>query len=486
LTGTAYDEVAYPSRAFRQTHPQQLAVAAVLLDAPYAPMAQARVLEIGCGEAGNIIPLALSYPEARIVGFDLAASAIAAGQRTVERLGLTNIRLEALDILQATPASLGEFDYIIAHGVYSWVPGVVRDAMMALIGACLAPAGLAIVSYNALPGCHIRQLVREMVLHHLAGREGFEARVSAAREILTLLTATAVEGNHTAQAVKAQCENMLARDPRILFHDELGEVFDPLYLRQFMAEAGRHGLQYVADAESLWWREELFPTARGQAVRRITGDDPVEFQQYLDFLSSRYFRQTILARRELRLDRKVDHARVRRLWAAIPARPETPEARLDDRSTVRFDLGGDAAIALDDPALKQALVRLGQVFPHAIAVAEFPDTPDLNEALLQLYTAGHLDLATGPPPMAAKPGPRPVASALARLQATDGHVDLTGLDHNTVRIEDAMARTFLTLLDGERTREALVAELATLGQQTQVAEVEAHLQQLARLGLLVA
>ncbi|MDB5445625.1 MAG: Methyltransferase type 12, partial [Phenylobacterium sp.] len=138
---TAYDEVAYPSRPFRQTHPRQLGVAAALLDLPYAPMEQARVLEIGCGEGGNIIPMAMSYPEATVVGFDLAASAIAAGQAVVERLGLGNIQLRVLDILEAGP-ELGTFDYIIAHGVYSWVPGEVREALLALVRRSLAPEGL--------------------------------------------------------------------------------------------------------------------------------------------------------------------------------------------------------------------------------------------------------------------------------------------------------------------------------------------------------
>src|SRR3569832_2033611 len=98
MAQTAYDEVAYPSQPFSQTHPTRLALPAALFGAPFAPMARARVLEIGCGEGGNIIPMAVSYPEATIVGFDLAASAIAAGQAVVDRLGLTNIRLEALDI----------------------------------------------------------------------------------------------------------------------------------------------------------------------------------------------------------------------------------------------------------------------------------------------------------------------------------------------------------------------------------------------------
>ena len=128
---TLYDEVEYPSRSFSQTHPERAAAIGTLLGmSPPAP-ATCRVLEVGCGSGWNLIPMAAALPQARIFGFDLAASAIDAANRDAELLGLKNLRFEHLDLMDF-PADLGPFDYIIAHGFYSWVPAPVRLKLLDL------------------------------------------------------------------------------------------------------------------------------------------------------------------------------------------------------------------------------------------------------------------------------------------------------------------------------------------------------------------
>ena len=481
---TDYDRVAYPSQPIRQTHPERLAAAAVLLDAPYVPMARARVLEIGCGEGGNIVPLAVAYPDATLVGFDLASSAIAAGQGVADQLELGNLRLETLDILDAGP-ELGEFDYIIAHGVYSWVPAPVREALLRLIGARLAPTGLAFVSFNALPGCHVRMALREMLLHHLRGVEGFEARLAGARSFLELLISTLPDNTPTALAMKTECQGMLKRDPRVLFHDELGPVYAPFHLHEFVADAAGHGLQFVADAESLWWREELFPSDLGRKISAIVGGDHLGLQQYLDYVAARFFRQAILARTGAPLSRPVDPARVRALWAAAPAKALTPDPDLVGPTPVTFGIG-ESELELEEPALKQMLHRIGQNHPRGVAVAELPPGSAVEEALLQLFTMGRVQLASGPAPLSLQPGERPIASPLARLQIRQGQLEVTTLDHGSVRLGDEAGRAFVTRLDGSRTREALAREMSAFGQTVTVAQVDARLNQLAHLGLLAA
>ncbi len=484
---TLYDEVAYPSHPFPQTHPLRLAVPAVLFGLAHAPMQTARILEIGCGEGGNIIPMAVSYPGASIVGFDLAPTAIEAGRAVVERLQLSNIRLEALDILQVD-ARLGEFDYIIVHGVYSWVPQAVREGVMRVIKECLAPEGLAFVSYNALPGCHLRQTLREMLLYHLRDVEGFEARLAGTRAFLELFIANAPDEDATTATIKVHAREMLQRDPRVLFHDELGSVYQPFYMHEFLAEAERHGLGFVAESEGSWWREELFPSSRGKAIIQAVGDDPLRMHQYLDFFTARLFRQTILGHVERKIDRSVDYRRLRDLWIAGAARPADNQPDLDSSTPVRFQLAAGAAISIDDPGLKTALFQIGQAWPCPIAGSELPDHPDINEGLLQLFTAGHLDLTAGPSPFAQVPGERPIASALARLQLAKGESALCSLDHALVSFEDEESRRFLALLDGTRTREMLT-ELTitpTRGSAEAGALVDLQLKGLARLGLLVA
>src|SRR5262245_22544912 len=118
---TSYDELPYSSRAFPYTHPDRLAVWAVLLGMTPRPVGSCRVLELGCGMGANLMPMAEQLPGSQFLGIDLSTRQIAAGKQIAAELGLTNIDFQALDILELGP-SLGEFDYIICHGVYSWVP----------------------------------------------------------------------------------------------------------------------------------------------------------------------------------------------------------------------------------------------------------------------------------------------------------------------------------------------------------------------------
>src|SRR5438094_55973 len=138
----SYDQVPYPSFAFPFTHPSRLAALARLagLDAP--PLEQCRVLELGCARGGNVIPMAAQLPHARFLGIDLSPVQIDAANQTIRALGLANIELRRMDILDVT-ATTGEFDYIIAHGVWSWVPPVVREKILAILAQNLAPDGIA-------------------------------------------------------------------------------------------------------------------------------------------------------------------------------------------------------------------------------------------------------------------------------------------------------------------------------------------------------
>src|SRR5262245_3053502 len=81
---------------------------------------RARVLEIGCGLGANLIPMADGLPEGTFLGIDLSERQVAEGRATIEAVGLTNVELRPMDIRDAG-AELGTFDYIIAHGVFSWV-----------------------------------------------------------------------------------------------------------------------------------------------------------------------------------------------------------------------------------------------------------------------------------------------------------------------------------------------------------------------------
>ena len=485
MTTTLYDEVAYPGWPYRQTHPLRTSAIAALLGVPYADPAACRVLEVGCGDAANLIPMALTAPGSQFTGFDLAEAPIARGRALAEALGLSNLRLQALDILEAGEG-LGQFDYIVAHGVYSWVPEAVREGLVRLVKAHLAPGGLAFVSYNTLPGCRMRQAVRDMLLYHLGGAPAGPEAVDKVREVLMLFLQAANTGDPFVAALRLQAQGMLERDPAVVFHDELSQHWRPVYLHEFASHAETHGLEVLSDVTGMGLRQELFPTALGEALNALSGGDATRAQQYQDFLDGRLFHQSLLRHAgEAPASRRFNAARVRKLYAGGPSKLE-PGAEGDAPGEMRIRFSASHMIKIDDPVLQDVLLRLGEAWPQLLPISEMAGE-DTAEALAQLFTAGHIDLQTGPWPGLAGVSERPLASPLARLQLAQGLGHLTTLDMCTIKLEDETGRVFLGLLDGARDAHALAAQIAQVTKQ-EVGEVEPslgpHLNRLAGMGLL--
>ena len=156
---SSYDRVPYDSKPFPQTHPDRLATMASLFGLKPPLVDTAQVLELGLAGGGNLIPMAVALPDSHFVGIDLSPRQVDEGVRVVERLGLTNIELRAQDILDLGE-DLGVFDYILCHGVYSWVPASVQEKILEIHARHLAPGGIGYISYNAYPGWHLRGVVR--------------------------------------------------------------------------------------------------------------------------------------------------------------------------------------------------------------------------------------------------------------------------------------------------------------------------------------
>src|SRR5258706_14259432 len=183
---SSYDSVLYPSYTHPQTHPERLAVIGTILGLEPAAPTRCRVLELGCGNGANLVPMAWGLPQSEFAGIDLASRPIALGQSMIQALGLTNIRLVHGSIIEVT-ADWGKFDYIIAHGLYSWVPAEVQKHVLTLCREFLAPRGIAFVSYNSLPGGHLRNMLREMMLFHTRGFDSADERVKQAMAFVRFL-----------------------------------------------------------------------------------------------------------------------------------------------------------------------------------------------------------------------------------------------------------------------------------------------------------
>ena len=242
----AYEQVPYPGLAIPQTHPDRLAVLGVLHGLEPAPPDRARVLEVGCADGLNLVAMAAHVPGLEAVGFDLVDPAL--GREAAADLGLANVRLEQADLRDAR--DWGEFDYVIAHGVYAWVPDDAREALMALLARTLAPHGIAFVSYNALPGARLRTMLREIALLHAGTADTLQARVDRSRELFGFLAPWSEERPDAyGQVLATELARLRGLSSAVLAHDDLGERYDPVWLRDVARHAGTHGLRYLADAE---------------------------------------------------------------------------------------------------------------------------------------------------------------------------------------------------------------------------------------------
>jgi SAM-dependent methyltransferase len=464
---SSYDCVPYPTSINRQFCPGNLATARGLQDIERPEHLGARILEIGGGDGLNLLAAAAADPNLRGLSFDLAGTAVERGRRWAEAAGITNVELRQLDILDAADGAVtGEWDFIVAHGVYAWVPEPVREAMWRLIARVLAPAGVAYVSYNAMPGGHLRLAMREMLLHHLQGVDDPAERIAQAKALLRAYAEQADSDEPIVAAMRGLARSMAERVDGVLHHDELGEVYAPQSLAQVSEAAERHGLKWLGEAAPGRLTDGFGPDDQAELVRAA---------QLRDYLEGRYFRQSLFVRAELPVSRRFDPQRVAPLWAGCHGRRtgETEFTTDQERCEV------------SDPGLIAALDRLIASYPARIRCGElFGDDAHLD-ALFRMFDAGLITLHAGPAPCATEIPERPTASPLARMQLREGWPAVATLDHRTLAITDERARAFIQLLDGSRDRAELERDWAATGHADQV-PLDHALEMVRRSALLAA
>jgi SAM-dependent methyltransferase len=496
---TPYDEIAYPGYAYPQTHPDRLATLARLFGMAPRDVERCRVLEIGCGDGANLIPMAYGLPESGFVGIDLAAQPIAIARATAAALGLGNIELHELDLTRL-PDELGAFDYIIAHGVYSWVPAEVRDGLLAAYAQHLAPNGVAFVSYNAFPGGHLRRMVREMMLYHVHRAPDARIRIAQSLALVKFLADAVPAEDEYAALLKNELERITRFDPGYVFHDDLAAANEPVYFHQFMEHAARHGLQFLAEADYFSMNVRQLPRAAREALEPL-GENVLAREQYLDFLKCRRFRQTLLCWERAPLERPESPERLKALFFASSARAVSERPNLAQGVDEEFRGERNASLRTDFALGKAAMLVLADTWPQRLSFAELQEQAlarcragghdaepgSFASFLLEAYGLCALQMHSHRPRFAASAGERPRASAHARSQAAAGRL-VTNLLHMTVRLEDEPGRRLLQLADGTRTRAELAAEFprATDGDGITPQVIDKNLAVLARFALLEA
>jgi methyltransferase-like protein len=444
MATNVYDLIPYPALASPHTHAERLATVGKLFGMQPAPVENCRVLEIGCSDAGNLIAMAYALPSSRFVGLDLAAGPIADGQRVATDLGLDNLTLRACD-LRGIDADWGEFDYIVAHGLYSWVPKEVRECLLAVCGQRLASEGIAYISYNAQPGGRVRQMVREMVLYHIRNAQTARERIDQARQFLENLLQVRVVSSAWLGARDEEIRLMLALDDSGLYHDDLAESHECFYFHEFAGAAGRHGLQYLGEAEPHHMFDPKGTLAGFQG-------DVLEYEQYLDLMYLRRFRRTLLCRADRRLDRQISPQQMPGFLFSAPAR------RLEDG---QIEGARKVCIAATNEAAARVAIALGQAYPGPVPFQQLVPCAGsaevLSQILYEMMLLGFVNLHVFDFPCRKTVTERPRARRLVRYQAARSSV-VTSAYHMSTNLDD-ISRRVVELLDGTHTQDEIAASL---------------------------
>ena len=470
-TLTAYDEVRYSNYPYAQTHPDRLATVAALHGLPSPDPETARVLELGCGAGGNLIAMAVATPGIRAVGVDLAAEPVAEGRGIIEALGLENVELRQGDVSDLRDGSLGEFDFVIAHGLYAWVPEPVRDDVLRAIHSHLAADGLGYVSYNANPGGIMRRALREAGLWFAGdAAPGVERAERARRLYRFLLENRAGTEDWWGRLLESQVEALAQGPVSRLVHDDLSEHWAPVWFSDFAAHAAANGLAYVGESDLATMLPQRIPPAVAGELEEISGGDRIRREQLIDILRSVFFRQSVLCRDSRRPSDEPDPSVLRGLHFGV--RPGAP--------------GEEQPAGL----LGSALALLRSREPDTLSFTELraatsADPDELAEALHEGFLAELVMPHRSPLRVGSAVGvERPVASPLARFQARMS-TQVTSLAYTTVHMEEPAARLLLTLLDGTRDRAAILAEFRErTGVPLSAEDLDANLATLGRMFLL--
>lgn len=469
-----YDEIPYESHPYAQTHPSRLAVVATMFGLNPPPVETCRVLELGCASGGNIIPIAEAFPQTRWVGIDLSARQIADGRQLVDKLGLKNVELRCASITDVDE-SFGQFDYIISHGVFSWVPTEVREKLLDVCATRLAPNGVAYISYNTYPGWHMRGMIRDMMQYHAGRFPEPRKRVEQARALLDFLASSVRQEGPYSALLKTELEHLRKQADHYLFHEYLEQVNDPLYFHQFVAMAGRHRLRYLGEARIGTMVVGNFGPDVQKTLQALAADQ-VQTEQYLDFLRNRMFRETLLVHQDAVPDWMIQPERVRRLHLASggnPAGKGEPDIRSD--APIQYQSRSGMALSTNKPLMKAAMQVLVRRWPGTIpfeellreardalgrpAGTEADDARNLATGLVSTYISSDLiELHAVPVAVARTPGEKPEAIPSARVQAAAGATAVPNRRHELAMLSDLDQR-LLPLLDGTRDRAALLDRL---------------------------
>lgn len=195
-----------------------------------------RYAELGCGTAYGMIGMAAANPNGQFEGYDFMPEHVARARSMISDVGLENINVSEASFEELVAAAPPEpFDYIILHGVWSWVSKENQDFLTQILGRWLKPGGIAYLGYATAAGClplwPIRRLFVEVKGNDPADRYGpARAAVDALAEIWPETEVKRMWGHFKGLADDFIDHDFGAEHASAQWHPELVEALSPAKL----------------------------------------------------------------------------------------------------------------------------------------------------------------------------------------------------------------------------------------------------------------
>ena len=455
-----YDKVPYTKNIYQQSQPNFIATAATLFGIQPPPVGTCKVLELGCASGINTIAMAQDIPEGQFVGIDYSITQIKEGQANIDWLGLKNITLKAMDFNDVT-MDLGKFDYIVAHGVYSWIAPSLRDRLLQICQQYLQPNGIAYVSYNTYPGWHNDHMLRKMMLYRTRHLSDPQAKLEQAKELLNFfITTTKNKYDSYSLSLRKELDYINKLDQNYLVHEYLEEYNEPVLFTEFIKQANEYNLQYITDMRTPFVATEDF------SFQNSLEFDLIETEQYFDFLRNTAFRETLLCHQDINLNRNLSSIENLYIAAPLKSSDQDEDVKPDDTLAKFNNLSGETVLSVTSPLLKAVCLCLGEAWPQNLSFADLmhqvqelltmidkdtvvsiADVDEVKTMLREFYLKKIVELSVYPPKFTLKINEFPMASSISRLQSKCSK-QVTNLRYEVFTLNFA-TRDILQHLDGK-------------------------------------
>lgn len=459
-----YDAVPYEDCPITETHPDYLCIVSSLFGINAAAPDNCRVLELGCAGGGNLIPMAYHWPESTFIGVELSKKQAARGNLLIDELGLDNISIVHKDI-QQLDRSIGSFDYIIVHGVFSWVPRPVQDHILKMCRLLLRKHGIAYISYNTFPGWHFRTAVRDMMLHHSRQAETPEQKMTKSVEMLNMLSRGLPpkgQGSLSEQWLKEEADKLLTISSGYLLHDYLEPNNQPLYFYEFAQKTSQQQLKYVAEAHLYTMLGSTLTEQADDELEKF--DDLVDYEQYLDYFYMRHFRQSLLCHYERDIERALDVDKLRDCYVfGLLTCDEEIDLFSTDAQSFNNRIG--SLFEVSHPLTKAAIVELASIYPDSRPYDGLlqrarelldevgsgyhgEDGDHLLEELFRLFLFRGVQFSTVKRTLCNTVTDKPRANALSRVYCNHDKCCFASAHHVSIQV-DRLDRCIIALLTGQ-------------------------------------